>query len=145
MSVGTAQTYRIGELADLVGLTTRTIRYWEELGLLRADAGRAKGGHRCYTDADVARLRELVRFRDLLGLSLEELVALTEAEQARAALRDEWAETATDAERARIVDAAVELVRQQLELVDARRRTLAEFAIELRAKLDDLEQRRRQF
>lgn len=145
MSTGTEQrSYRIGEAAQLVGLTTRTIRYWEELGLLPLDADRAKGKHRCYTDADVERLRELARFRDLLGLSLEELVALVEAEQARAALRDEWTDTATDAERARIVDSAVELVQRQLELVEVRMSTLAEFAGELREKLDALHERRRQ-
>lgn len=137
------ETYRIGEVAERVGLTTRTIRYWEELGLLPGDSSRAKGGHRCYSDTDIARLTELVRFRDLLGLSLEELISLTEAEQARAALRDEWAETSTDAERARIIDAAVELVQHQLELVQGRQRTLADFAVELQAKLDDLEARRR--
>jgi DNA-binding transcriptional MerR regulator len=141
----TERAYRIGEVADLAGLTPRTIRYWEELGLLPTDADRVKGSHRCYTDADIARLRELVRFRDLLGLSLEELVTLTEAEQARAALRDEWADTASDAERVRIIDTAIKLVRQQLELVETRGRTLAEFAAELGAKLESLEQRRRQF
>lgn len=142
-SIAGKETYRIGEVAERVGLTTRTIRYWEELGLLHGDRGRAKGGHRCYSDSDVARLTELVRFRDLLGLSLEELIGLTEAEQARAALRDEWAGTSTDAERAPIVDAALELVRQQLALVQGRQQKLADFAVELHAKLDDLEARRR--
>lgn len=143
MSTETGErAYRIGEVAALVGLTTRTIRYWEELGLLPLDAGRAKGKHRCYTGADIDRLRELARFRDLLGLSLEELVALVEAEQARAALRDVWADTATDAERARIVDTALELVQRQLALVEGRMTTLSEFAGELQAKLDALHERR---
>jgi MerR family transcriptional regulator, repressor of the yfmOP operon len=136
--------YRIGEVAELVGLTTRTIRYWEELGLLHGDDSRRKGSHRCYSDTDVSRLRELIRFRDLLGLSLEELVSLAEAEEARAALRDEWAETTTNAERARIIDTAIELVKRQLTLVEARRATLTEFADELGAKLQDLQKRRRQ-
>ena len=144
MSVETQKgTYRIGEVAERAGLTTRTIRYWEELGLLPGDSGRPKGTHRCYGDNDIARLRELVRFRDLLGLSLEDLISLTEAEQARAALRDEWAETSTDTQRARIIDAAIELVQRQLELVHARQHTLTEFATELRDKLDDLKTRRR--
>ena len=54
-------------------------------------AERSKGAHRLYGEADVARLHELIRLRDLLGLSLEELVELAEAEEARAALRDQWA------------------------------------------------------
>src|SRR5580765_4250219 len=120
MSAQTQQhSYRIGEAAERVGVTTRTIRYYEELGLLGA-AGRAKGAHRLYTDADVTRLAELIRLRDLLGLSLEELVALAEAEEARAALRNQWAESTTDDERARIVQAAIPLVERQLELVNGR-------------------------
>ena len=112
--------YRIGEVAERVGITTRTIRYYEELGLLGAGGARTKGAHRLYTEADITRLEELIRLRDLLGLSLEELVALAEAEEARAALRDQWAESASDSERARIVEAAIPLVERQLELVRAR-------------------------
>jgi DNA-binding transcriptional MerR regulator len=141
----TAQTadarFRIGEVAERVGVTTRTIRYYEELGLLGAGAERSKGAHRLYGESDVTRLQELVRLRDLLGLTLEEIVALAEAEEARAALRDRWFDDPTDAERRRIVEAAIPLVERQLGLVQARQRTLAEFAGELEAKLDLLRQR----
>src|SRR5580704_15271517 len=132
------RSLRIGEVAEQVGVTTRTIRYYEELGLLGAGAGRTKGAHRLYGQADVVRLQGLIRLRDLLGLSLEELVEIAEAEEARAALREEWASDPTEAERARIVAAAIPLVERQLELVRARQRTLADFADELTEKLDSL-------
>ena len=96
------RSYRIGDVAERVGVTTRTIRYYEELGLLGTASARSKGAHRLYSEADIARLEELIRLRDLLGLTLEELVALAEAEEARAALRDQWAESATDIERTRM-------------------------------------------
>jgi DNA-binding transcriptional MerR regulator len=141
--------YRIGEVAERAGVTTRTIRYYEGLGLLGAGGQRAKGAHRLYTEADITRLQELIRLRDLLGLSLDELVELAEAEEARAALRDQWAESANDNERARIVEAAISLTGRQLELVHARQQRLAEFADELAEKLRatrerqaELEQRR---
>jgi DNA-binding transcriptional MerR regulator len=141
MTVETAErTHRIGEVAERVGVTTRTIRYYEELGLLGA-GDRAKGAHRLYGEADVARLEELIRLRDLLGLSLEELVGLAEASEARAVLRDQWAESASDAERAGIVRAAIPLVERQLELVRGRRRRLDEFAGELSEKLRSLRAR----
>ena len=139
------RSYRIGEVADRVGVTTRTIRYYEELGLLGTAAARTKGAHRLYTEADIARLEELIRLRDLLGLSLEELVALAEAEEARAALRDQWAESASDRERARIVKEAIPLVEQQLELVRGRQQRLAEFADELSEKLRRLYDRQAEF
>ncbi|HEY7399188.1 MAG TPA: MerR family transcriptional regulator [Gaiellaceae bacterium] len=133
---------RIGEVAERVGVTPRTIRYYEERGLLGTSAARAKGSHRLYEEADVLRLQELIRLRDLLGLSLEELVELAEAEEARAALRGLWAETADDDERARIVEAAIPLVERQLALVRARRQTLEEFTRDLEERLALLEQRR---
>jgi len=132
---------RIGEVAERVGVTPRTIRYYEELGLL-GGGERAKGAHRLYTDADVARLSELIRLRDLLGLSLDELVTLAEAEEARAALRDQWYGDPTDEQRIAILERATELVQQQLGLVRARRRTLDEFAAQLEEKLASLRDRR---
>jgi len=135
---------RIGELAARVGVTPRTIRYYEERGLLGSPSTRSKGAHRLYGEGDVTRLRELIRLRDLLGLSLEDLVALAEAEEARAGLRDQWYDDPSDEERLRIVDQAIPLVERQLALVRARRRTLDEFAGELETKLDSLRRRRRE-
>ena len=142
MTVPAERTLRIGEVAERVGVTTRTIRYYEERGLLGPAAGRAKGTHRVYTEADVTRLLELIRLRDQLGLSLEELVELAEAEEARAALRGRWEETTSDEERLRIVEAAIPLAERQLELVRARQQRLDEFAGELREKLKRLKSRR---
>jgi DNA-binding transcriptional MerR regulator len=93
-----ARTLRIGDVATRVGVTPRTIRYYEERGLL-GSADRPKGAHRLYGEADVVRLQELIRLRDLLGLSLEELVELAEAEEARAVLRDRWQSDPSDDER----------------------------------------------
>jgi MerR family transcriptional regulator, repressor of the yfmOP operon len=136
------RNYRIGEVAERVGVTTRTIRYYEELGLLGGAAARSKGAHRLYREADVARLRELVRLRDLLGLSLEELLALAEVEEARQALRGQWDDDPSDAERTKIVKAAIPLVERQLELVRARQQRLGEFSDELSDKLRRLRKRR---
>jgi DNA-binding transcriptional MerR regulator len=133
--------YRIGEVAERAGVTTRTIRYYEELGLLGRAAARVKGAHRLYTEADITRLQELIRLRDLLGLSLDELVELAEAEEARAALRDQWAESASDRERAGIVKAAISLTERQLELVRARQEHLSQFGDELSEKLRSLHER----
>ena len=134
---------RIGEVAQRVGVTPRTIRYYEELGLL-GSGDRAKGAHRTYAEADVARVQELIRLRDLLGLTLEELVELAEAEEARAALRGRWEEDPSEEERLRIVEEAIPYVERQLALVRGRQATLEEFAGELETKLSRLRRRRRE-
>jgi hypothetical protein len=84
----------------------------------------------------------------LLGLSLEELIELAEAEDARAGLRDRWDQGPDDAERLRIVLQATPLLERQLALVRARQKTLGEFAAsleerlnEVRAKIDELSNR----
>lgn len=63
--------YQIGEVAERVGLSLRTIRYYEEIELVNP-SGRTEGGFRLYTDADVERLR-LIRALKPLGMSLETL------------------------------------------------------------------------
>src|SRR6202165_6140819 len=78
---------RIGDVARLVGTTPRTIRYYEEIGLLAEAPARPSGRHRIYTQSEVERLREVMRLRDLLGVSLEELKTLLTAEEARAEVR----------------------------------------------------------
>jgi DNA-binding transcriptional MerR regulator len=128
------QSYRIGELAGLVGASPRTIRYYEERGLLPAPAGHTKGQHRTYDDTDVLRLRELLRLRDLLGLPLDELKDLLEAEEARALLRDRFRATDSSGEQREIVDQALAHVEAQLALVRSREQALAQLELELAAK-----------
>jgi DNA-binding transcriptional MerR regulator len=140
----TATALRIGDVARQVGVTPRTIRYYEELGLLGSGSEREKGAHRMYAETDVARLQELIRLRDLLGLTLEELVELAEAEEARAALRGRWEEDPSDEERLRIVEEAIPHVERQLALLRGRQATLEELALELEAKLARLRRRRRE-
>ena len=122
---------RIGEVAKLAGTTPRTIRYYEEIGLLPT-AGREPGAHRSYAESDVERLTEVLRLKDLLGLSLEELKELVEAEGARAERRREWDAGVEDPVRRRqILDESLGHVDHQLELVRRRRDELAALEGEL--------------
>ena len=135
---------RIGEVAGLTGTTARTIRYYEELGLLSDPGSREKGKHRVYTGDDVARVEELIRLRELLGVSLEELKTIVEAEDARAALRREWHEGASEERRTGILNEALVHVATQLELVRARRRALEGLEAELLARRRRLKSRLRE-
>jgi DNA-binding transcriptional MerR regulator len=126
---------RIGEVARLAGTTPRTIRYYEEIGLLPVAAGRQPGAHRTYAETDVERLTELLRLKDLLGLSLEELKELVEAEGARAALRREWQGGVEDPVRRRqILEESLTYTARQLELVRRRRAEIAKLEDELLAR-----------
>ena len=71
MATAAPTSYRIRELAAKVGVTERTIRYYEELGLLDS-VKRLEGGTRVYTDDDVRRLKFIHKLK-VLGLSLQEM------------------------------------------------------------------------
>ncbi len=127
-----AQPLRIGDVARLVGTTPRTIRYYEEIGLLPEAPARPSGGHRTYTEAEVERLREVMRLKSLLGVSLEELKTLLSAEEARAAVRAELRRDDVHPERRRaLLEEALGHIDRQLELVEHRGAELAKLRAEL--------------
>ncbi len=127
----TADKLRIGEVAELTGTTPRTIRYYEEIGLLPGASDREQGKHRFYTQDDVERIKEIVRMRDLLGLSLLQLAQLLQAQFARADLKREYHQTEDPVARRRILEQSLGHIESQLELVEDRRRELDKLASEL--------------
>jgi MerR family transcriptional regulator, repressor of the yfmOP operon len=127
--------YRIGDLAKLTGTTPRTIRYYEEIGLLASDQPREPGAHRTYGEEDLERVRELLRLRELLGVSLEELRELAAAESARASLRREWQEGIEDPVRQReVLEQALGHIDSQLALLRHRRDEIEKLSEELEAR-----------
>ena len=123
---------RIGDVARIVGTTPRTIRYYEEIGLLREGAERPSGAHRLYTQTEVERLAEVMRLKDLLGLSLEELKTLLAAEEARAEVRAQLRREDVVPERRReLLSEALGHVDRQLELVRRRASELSRLQDEL--------------
>jgi DNA-binding transcriptional MerR regulator len=125
---------RIGEVAELTGTTPRTIRYYEEIGLLPEASDRVSGKRRLYTKTDVERLAELIRLRDLLGLSLDDLKRLVEAETARAGLRERWQHTDDPGEQRQILEQSLAHIADQLKLVRARKAELERLEGELTAR-----------
>jgi len=124
---GEARTYQIGAVAQLVHLSLRTLRYWEEEGLISPTA-RTAGGFRMYSEADIARVR-LVRSMKAADLSIEELRELLAAVEAvSGAAGDE--ERAAAAER---LAAFVRRIRERLEILRGRMAETEEAALWLEA------------
>jgi DNA-binding transcriptional MerR regulator len=123
---------RIGDVARLVGTTPRTIRYYEEIGLLPDAPARPSGRHRVYTHAEVERLREVMRLKHLLGVSLEELKTLLTAEEARAEVRAQLRRADVEPGRRReLLNEALGHIERQLELVRHRAAELGRLEHEL--------------
>lgn len=119
----TGASMHIGEVADRTGLSHRTIRHYDEVGLV-VPSGRSDGGFRLYTEADVDRLL-LIRRMKPLDYRLEEMKALLEAVDAVRA-------DASDAEaRARLSGFAEDVaarraaLQRQLDMADEFTRLLA--------------------
>lgn len=104
---------RIQEVAAELGLTTRSIRYYEEIGLLEP-AARSDGDYRLYDADDLDRLRYIKGLRDDAGFSLAEIAQLLEDETARARNRARFRETHDPHERRTIVEDALGRVDRQI-------------------------------
>jgi DNA-binding transcriptional MerR regulator len=102
------------------------------MGLLPEAPARPSGQHRFYTRADVDRLREVMRLKSLLGVSLEELKTLLAAEEARAAVRAQLRRDDVVPQRRReLLAQALGHLDRQLELVRRRGEELARLEGEL--------------
>ncbi|MCW3029127.1 MAG: MerR family transcriptional regulator [Solirubrobacterales bacterium] len=131
-SAARSDSLRIGDVARLLGTTPRTIRYYEEIGLLPEAPARPSGQHRLYTQTEVERIREVMRLKHLLGVSLEELKTLLTAEEARAEVRAQLRRDDVDPGRRReLLTQALGHIDRQLELVRHRASELAKLEHEL--------------
>lgn len=74
--MNTAESTQIGILAKKLGITTRTIRYYEEIGIMGKSA-RMGGGTRTYSKDDILRLKFILKLKDM-GISLKEIQELSE-------------------------------------------------------------------
>ena len=104
---------RIQEVAAETGLTTRTIRYYEELGLLKP-AARSEGSYRLFDPDDLERLRFIKGLRDDAGFSLAEIGQLLEDDLARVRNRSRFRSTTDRAERRAILEDAMGRVDRQI-------------------------------
>ena len=110
--------HRIGEISQRLGLTERTIRYYEEVGLLDS-VKRVEGGRRVYTDDDVRRLRFIQKLK-MLGLTLQEMLELERLYARHRSNRQ-------------VLPRLVELLDAHLATTDERMRELAALRDEIRS------------
>ncbi|MHB8339904.1 MAG: MerR family transcriptional regulator [Mycobacteriales bacterium] len=132
---------RIGEVAARVGVSTRTLRYYEELGIL-APSGYTSGGERRYQAPDLARLERILELKDVLGMNLEEIRGLlsseTRLEELRAAYRaqPDTPSGAAAEQRRLILEEALALQTSLLERLDAKLARMSAFRADVQGARD---------
>lgn len=134
---------RIDQVAKRTGLTKRTLRYYEELGLLEPPT-RTEGGYRLYTAADIERLERVKRLKHLMGFSLAEIRQLVRAEEEREQVRAAWQRETDPYAHLGQLDDVEGLVRQQLRLVEEKLAGLEEMRETLRERIARYERLRRE-
>ena len=142
---------RIGDAAARAGVSARTLRYYDELGLLSPSQSTA-GGERRYRENDLVQLQRILELREALGMNLEEIKRFLDSEQrldeVRAAYRAEKARdtAAARAQRKVLLQEALALnesleeqLRAKLVRMESFRDTLARNAERCRHLLAELD------
>src|SRR6266571_6229789 len=109
--------YTIEQVASRTGFTKRTLRYYEEVGLL-PPTDRTGGNYRRYSEADIERLERIKNLLDLLGFSLTDIRELIEAEDERGQIQVAYQHETDAVAKAAQLDRADELIRTQLHLIE---------------------------
>lgn len=134
---------QIGEVAERTGVTQRTLRFYEEKGLLRPPS-RMDGGFRLYSEDDVRRVEQIRRLQDLLGVSLAEIKEMVDAQETLRELRAQYRPDAALAEKRRQLETATEVVEKQYAIVRQKAEQLAEMKSQLEEWLNTFERWRRE-
>jgi MerR family transcriptional regulator, repressor of the yfmOP operon len=126
-------TLRIGEAAERAGVSSRTLRWYEERGLL-VPTGYSVGGARRYSEEDVARLVHIRELQSLLGFDLGEIRDVLRGEDDLSGLRSEYRSGPDDARRREILVEATEINKKLRAVVRGKQERLADMMGELEAK-----------
>ena len=116
-------------------MTQRTLRFYEERGLLKPPT-RMEGGFRLYSEDDVARVTQIRRLQDLLGLTLAEIKDMVEAEEVKEELRATYRPDRPLEERIGRVTKRVEVTSRQVQIVNTKLAAMCEMQKDLEEKLE---------
>lgn len=127
--------WRIGEVADRTGLTQRTLRYYEEKGLLDPP-GRMEGGFRLYSDEDMQRIDHVIQLKELLGFSLAEIKQMIDAETVLEELRLQYRQESDAAARLVRIKQAIKVIKAQDGLMNHKIERLQEMRARWQKRLE---------
>ena len=125
---------QIGEVAERTGVTQRTLRFYEEKGLLRPPS-RMDGGFRLYSEEDVKRVEMIRRLQDLLGVTLADIKEMVDAQEMLRELRAQYRPEAGVSEKRRQLQKAIDVVQAQYAIVKQKCEQMEEMKGQLEERL----------
>jgi MerR family transcriptional regulator, repressor of the yfmOP operon len=126
---------QIGEVADRTGVTQRTLRFYEERGLLKPPS-RMEGGFRLYSQEDILRVEQIKRLQNLLGLTLAEIKDMVEGEEVRSEMRATYRPDLQPEERLRRVTHLRTVTERQRAIIDHKIEALREMQRDFEEKIN---------
>lgn len=129
---------QIGEVAERTSVTQRTLRFYEEKGLLKPPS-RMDGGFRLYSEADVKRVKQIRRLQDLLGVALADIKEMVDAEEMLRELRAQYDPESGVSEKRRQLEKATEVVQAQYAIVQQKMGQMHEMKSQLEERLATFE------
>ena len=131
----TSEAYlQIGEVAERTSVTQRTLRFYEEKGLLRPPT-RMEGGFRLYSEDDVRRVEHIRRLQNLLGVTLAEIKEMVEAEEVLRELKAQYRPESDISEKKRQLRKAIDIVTRQHGIVSQKAEQMSEMKAQLEERL----------
>ncbi len=134
-------SFSIEQVAAQTNLTKRTLRYYEEVGLL-PPTGRTEGNYRRYSQEDIQRLERIKNLRDLLGFSLADIREILQVEDERDQIKVAYLQETEVAAKIQQLDRVDELIRHQLELIEQKIAGLEQMRSKLLLSLEKHERKR---
>jgi len=125
---------QIGEVAERTGVTQRTLRFYEEKGLLRPPT-RMDGGFRLYSEDDVRHVKHIRRLQDLLGVTLAEIKDMVEAEEILRELKAQYRPESDISEKKKQLQKAIDVVTRQHGIVSQKAEQMSEMKTQLEERL----------
>ena len=125
---------QIGEVAERTEVTQRTLRFYEEKGLLKPPT-RMEGGFRLYSEADIQRVEQIKQLKQLLGFTLAEIKEMVDAEEVKLQLRAEYRPEAALSQKKDQLLRAIAVTEQQSAVIRQKVGALAEMQSKLEERL----------
>jgi DNA-binding transcriptional MerR regulator len=125
---------QIGEVAERTAVTQRTLRFYEERGLLKPPS-RLEGGFRLYSEDDVRRVEQIKRLQTLLGISLADIKDMVEAMEVKHQIKATYRRDAEISDRRAKLLRVKEVTAGQVALIDQKLAALQEMRESLTQQL----------
>ncbi|WP_164779699.1 MerR family transcriptional regulator [Paenibacillus kobensis] len=113
------ERYSVDVVCERYGITARTLHYYEEIGLLH-DVPRTEGGHRYYDERIVQQLEQIIRLKEVLGISLQEVKVIMELESKLEQIRGAYRQESSAEEKTKFLDQGAAELQRFIDQIDSR-------------------------